>query len=270
MTPMPMKKFVRRIQWASLLVLCGANVASAQWGSLKGRFLLDGKAPEAAVINADKDTPTCGKCALKQETLVVNSENNGIRDIVITLSPAKGKKKDVKIHPDYEKDAAANVTVANQCCRFDPHVVLLRTSQTLVITNPDPVAHNSNVTTIKNAAINPSIPAGGKHDAKFPKEENLPCKISCNIHPWMSGQIVIKDHPYMAATDADGNFEIKNLPVGEWQFRAWQESSGYIAKAKIGAKESSKRGEFDAAIKDGETTDLGVIKVGEAIFKKKK
>lgn len=269
MTQIALKKITQKIQLASVLVLLGANIASAQWGSLKGQFLLDGKAPEAAAINADKDTPTCGKCALKQETLVVNPANNGIRDIVITLSPAKGKEKDVKVHPDYEKDAAANVTIANQCCRFEPHIVLLRTSQTLQITNPDPVAHNSNVTTSKNAAINPSIPAGGKYDAKFAKEENLPCKISCNIHSWMSGQIVIKDHPYMAVTDQNGNFEIKNLPVGEWQFRAWQESAGYIAKVKVGAKETSKKGEFDAAIKDGAATDLGVIKVGESVFKKK-
>ena len=31
------------------------------------------------------------------------------------------------------------------------------------------------------------------------------------------------DHPYGAVTDADGNFTIKNLPVGTHKFRIWHE-----------------------------------------------
>jgi len=253
---------------SAVMILGGPQLAWSQWGSLKGQFVLDGQAPEAAAINADKDVPTCGKCSLKDEKLVVNGGNGGIRNIVVLLSPEKGKEKSVKVHPSYGESAGGIVTIANQCCRFEPRIVTLRTSQTLQITNPDPVAHNSNVASVKNASINPSIPAGGKVDAKFPKEENLPCTISCNIHPWMKGYIVVKDHPYMAVTDADGKFEIKDLPAGKWQFRVWQESSGYVAKVKLGGKETNKRGEFEATIEDGKSNDVGIVKVDPKVFSK--
>ena len=37
-----------------------------------------------------------------------------------------------KIHPDYDKDAKAEVMVDNENCRFEPHVPAIRTGQTLV------------------------------------------------------------------------------------------------------------------------------------------
>ena len=39
---------------------------------------------------------------------------------------------------------------------------------------------------------------------------------------------LVLDHPYAAATDAKGNFTIKNLPVGDHEFRVWHERAGYL------------------------------------------
>ena len=41
---------------------------------------------------------------------------------------------------------------------------------------------------------------------------------------------VILDHPYAAISDENGNFEIKDLPVGTHEFNVWQESAGYLDK----------------------------------------
>ena len=92
------------------------------------------------------------------------------------------------------------------------------------------------MTRVKNVPINPIIPANGEIKQPFPKEERLPVKASCSIHPWMNGIVVIKDSPYMAVTDENGKFAIENLPEGEWEFQVWHESAGYIDSVKLGGK----------------------------------
>jgi Polysaccharide lyase family 4, domain II len=36
----------------------------------------------------------------------------------------------------------------------------------------------------------------------------------------------VVDHPYFAVTGADGTFELKNVPPGEYTIEAWQEELG--------------------------------------------
>jgi uncharacterized protein (DUF2141 family) len=50
--------------------------------------------------------------------------------------------------------------------------------------------------------------------------------VKCNIHHWMRAYIGAVQHPYFAVTGADGTFEIKNLPPGEYSVAAWQEKLG--------------------------------------------
>ena len=72
----------------------------------------------------------------------------------------------------------------------------------------------------------------------------------------------------MAVTDADGTFEIKDLPEGDWTFLAWHEQSGYVQEVNLGGKKTKwARGRFEQPIKSGEN-DLGEIKVGTAVFEK--
>ena len=109
---------------------------------------------------------------------------------------------------------------------------LIWTRQKVVLGNSDPVGHNVKIDCRDNPQSNDTIPSGGTIEKKFDKAERLPVPVSCSIHPWMKGWIVIRDTPYMAVTDADGKFEIKNLPAGEWQFMFWQEQAGYVSNVK--------------------------------------
>ena len=42
----------------------------------------------------------------------------------------------------------------------------------------------------------------------------------------MRAYIGAVEHPYFAVTGADGSFEIKNLPPGDYTVAAWQEKLG--------------------------------------------
>ena len=84
----------------------------------------------------------------------------------------------------------------------------------------------------------------------------------------MNARVLIKDSPYMAVTDKDGKFAIKNLPVGEHTFQVWQEASGYVSSVSIDGKKTKwSKGRFDFTVQDGDN-DMGVIKVGPSLFKK--
>ena len=244
-------------------------VSGEEWGDFTGQFVLKGKVPEAAPVAVTKDREFCGKFKLVDESLVVGKDG-GIKNIVVYMYLSRNAKKP-PIHPDYDKpeSAKAKVVLDNKGCRFEPRVALLRTTQPLVLSNSDDVGHNTKVDCFVNQSINPLIPAGAKLDhTGFTSAERLPVTVSCNIHPWMSARLVIKDHPYMAVTDENGKFTIKNVPEGEWTFQFWQEKAGYIQKVTVNNKSTDwKRGRADVTIKSGEN-DLGKIQVSPEVFAK--
>ena len=93
----------RLIAFVTLLfVSAGALPAQAQWGTLKGRFVFDGTPPAAKAVTVTKDAAFCGKHDLKDESLVVNEENKGIANVVLTLYLSRGQKAPTP-HPDYAK-----------------------------------------------------------------------------------------------------------------------------------------------------------------------
>lgn len=238
-----------------------AQAANAEdWGTLKGRFIYDGDPPKVQVIPTDKE-PLCAKHKVENEELVVNPKNHGLKNVVVFVSSKK-----VKEHPDYKKAAKDKVTIDNKGCRFEPHIVAMTLTQTLEIKNSDPFSHNSNLAPLGDEGINPVLAQDVSYDYKFNKIQKLPVPVQCNIHTWMKGYIVVKDNPYIAVSDADGNFELKNLPAEELEFTVWQEKAGWLPAKSDWDK---KKATFKLKIKPGDDNDLGDIKVNPKLFEKK-
>ena len=74
-------------------------------------------------------------------------------------------------------------TLANENCRFEPHILITQTGDKLKVTNPDPVGHNANMNFFNNRAENLMIPAGQEQLVSLDKAEPAPIPIDCNIHP---------------------------------------------------------------------------------------
>jgi plastocyanin len=55
-------------------------------------------------------------------------------------------------------------------------------------------------------------------------------RIYCNIHPQMSGFVLVRDNPFWAKVGADGSFTIPDVPAGTWVVKAWHERSGESAQ----------------------------------------
>jgi len=238
---------------------------AADWGHLSATFAYDGPPPTAKKVSITSDKQFCGKFNVVDESLVVNADNGGVANVIVYMYVGRGGKKP-PIHESYAATEAAKVILDNKHCRFDPHVVLLRTTQTLVAGNTDAIGHNTNFTTFRNKAHNTLIPAGGKEELRFPLEEPLPVPVACNIHPWMKGYLVVKDHPYMGASDPNGELTIKNIPAGEWTFQLWHEKAGYLREVKVnGTPTEWKRGRLTIDIKPGEN-NLGDVRIPASMF----
>ncbi len=108
---------------------------------------------------------------------------------------------------------------------FTPHVVVVQVGSTVEFLNSDKVAHNifwPGVSGNKKMGHNMGTwPTGQKREFKFDAPGVVP--LLCNVHPEMSGFVVVTPTPYFAETDADGNFKIADVPSGSYTVSAWHE-----------------------------------------------
>ena len=149
-----------------------------------------------------------------------------------------------KTFPPPEK----HVLVDQKGLLFQPHIVVVQVGTTVDFLNSDTVAHNvfwPAVSGDKKAGHNLGTwPKGEKKSYKFDKAGVVP--LLCNVHPEMSGFVVVTPTPYYAETDSQGNYKIANVPEGEYKVVAWHEGT------KLGSKQ--------VAVKGSATADLAVSK----------
>lgn len=248
------------------LVMMAGNVMAADWADLKMTFKLGGAAPAPAKANVDKDQAVCGKFNLKKETLVVGKDG-GIANVFVYLVPPTGKKAEVC--PDLK--LADSVEFDNKDCRYSPHAVVISTKQKLVLGNKDPIGHNVKGEFLGNSvAFNDLIPSMGSVSKSFTKSEAIPFPVSCSIHGWMTGYVLVREDPYATVSDDTGAITIAKLPVGKHTFAVWHEGAGFVSAPKVGGKPATwKKGRVEIEIKAG-GVDFGTVEVPvEAVTKNK-
>ena len=118
---------------------------AADWGTLRGRFVYAGQPPERTNIGVTVDAEQIGEF-VPDESLLVDTDNRGIANVVVYVV----SKKKLAVHPDYSRSSDAQIDLSMRKGRFKPHVVLLRTSQTLVERRGDDLQYAVNYTFLKN------------------------------------------------------------------------------------------------------------------------
>lgn len=238
------------------------DAAAGEWGTISGKFKFVGDAPEMKDIYPYKDAFVCGvKETLRDEHLIVGKSGE-LANVVVYAMRDSAKWGDAisPIHPSYESRKKTDVLLDNVNCRFEPHVVAGWTQQRFLYRNSDPsIGHNAFGQPFANPAISPLIPASSEYYVDFRKPERLPFPVSCSIHPWMKGYILVRPDPYFAVSAKDGTFNIANLPAGEFSLQLWHESLGYLKTIAVGGKSrEDKKGVHAFAVKPGDN-DLGEI-----------
>jgi hypothetical protein len=246
-----------------------ADVASTGtgWGTLKGSFKFDGTPPTMVPYDVTKDQATCtsdGKPPL-QQTLLVDSTTNGIKNVVVFVRNAP------RVH-ESAGPSKEPVLYDQKECVFVTHVMPLTVGQPLQLKNSDNVGHNTNIRGKKNT-FNQTIPAGVSIPFIPQKEEALPAPVNCSIHPWMSGYMLPRKNSYYAVTAEDGTFEIPNLPAGEeLEIQVWHESATgpggglVLSTPEAKANKWSKKGRFKIQLKQDEAKEIN-LNVPETAFR---
>ena len=75
--------------------------------------------------------------------------------------------------------------------------------------------------------------------------------------------MIVRDEPYVAISNEDGTFEIKNMPEGEWKFQFWHETTGYMSDLMQDGKPvmDGRPATVTITIKNGEVTDMGDLEI---------
>ena len=180
--------------------------------------------PSRGVLEVTKDEAVCGSTAKLANDLVVGP-SGGLQYAVVSLrGVAAGKPFD-----------GAPATLDQRGCEYTPHVVIVPAGKDLSILNSDGVLHNIHTSSLRpEAAANPPV---NRAQPKFKTSmtetfraaETL--RVSCDVHRWMQGWIVVADHPYYAVTDAEGRFTLADVPPGDYQLDVWHETLGEMTKS---------------------------------------
>jgi plastocyanin len=183
-------------------------------GTIEGQVQLSGVAPTAGKVEITKDEDTCGKTDKIEEKLLVGTDQ-GVRNVVVSIENiGRGKRQRREGGILDQKD-----------CRYDPHVVLVSVGASLTIKNSDGILHNVHSHSVANPAFNKPQPKFKKTlKETFHKAEII--QITCDAHTWMSGWIVVHEHPYYTVTDEHGKFSLSEVPPGEYTLRIWHETLG--------------------------------------------
>lgn len=110
---------------------------------------------------------------------------------------------------------------------FQPHIIVVQQGTTVQFLNSDSVAHNVFWISVGgNKKLGHNLgtwPQGQKRPFKFDNPGAVP--LLCNVHPEMSGYIVVTPTPYYALTDKLGDYKIENVPDGSYNVTAWHEGA---------------------------------------------
>lgn len=251
------EKFIPMLTKLLALILLAAAIQPAQaqtpqWGTLTGKFVVQGKVPPPLVLNPGG---VCAPGPILEERLIVGPKGE-LKNVAIWIAPQRGELAPDP-HPDYQKLVGTPIHLDNLFCAFVPHLEVIWTKRPTHLRNRDPIAHNFRIDGF-NKSFNTLVGAGEVQIQKFEQQEPVPSQVSCSIHPWMRSSLLIRDSPYAAATAKDGTFTIEKLPAGTWTFAFWHET-GFLSDLKLNGETTNRRGQCQIKIEPGQVTDLGEI-----------
>ena len=166
------------------------------------------------------------------------SPAGGLKDVAITLEHVEAGKP-------FNKEP---INILSENCKFFPDLNFIRQGESFKVDNLDAVMHNSQVYQKERGKIllNIPIPAEEVSDGKvtFKKKYKI-MQMICGMHEFMQTWGYRVQNPYYFKTDDKGNYNIDDIPPGEYIVNAWH----YLMKPQ---KRKIK-------IAAGETIDLSFV-----------
>jgi len=195
--------------------------------TVSGTVKFEGTAPKAAMIDMSQD-PNC-KGGNKAENIV--AADGHLANVFVYVKEGLGNRTFAAPAEAVELDQSG--------CRYHPHVMGVMAGQNVKIVNGDPTTHNIHPTPQNNREWNESqAPQAAPLEKNFAREEIM-LPVKCNQHPWMKMYVNVTKSPFYAVSGADGKYEIKGLPPGDYTLAFVHEKFGEkTQKVTLAAKDS--------------------------------
>jgi plastocyanin len=122
--------------------------------------------------------------------------------------------------------AATRTEMALDARQFRPRVIVVPVGTTVTFPNLDPFNHNVFSLSGANAFDLGLYGRDETESRRFTRSGVV--KIYCNVHPRMTGVIVVRDNAWYAQPSADGSFSIGDVPPGTYTLVIWHERANAV------------------------------------------
>jgi len=224
------KESMRCIRAIILLTLCGIAILSTSraipegpytvievhdGATISGTVKWSGEPVKPLSVPITKDIDVCDPQKAKSHDLerIIVGPAGGVENTVVYLvDVTRGKAMDL---PETRR------LLDQKSCRYVPHVSLVQADTEFRLKSSDPILHTIHM---EGAAdFNLPFPFQNQFIARTLHKPGI-IDLKCNAgHVWMSGVVLVVRHPYYAVTDGHGDFELTDVPPGEYQIAAWHE-----------------------------------------------
>ena len=210
----------------------GPVVSPDSAATINATVSFEGTAPAAEPIDMNEE-PTCAEKhpdgAMRQQVAVTDGR---LTNVYVYVKSGLGDRT-------FPTPSSA-VTLDQDGCEYEPHVLAIQVGQSLAIKNSDGILHNINARPTTNRGFNISQPVVMETSREFSKAEVM-IPVKCDVHGWMEAFIGVQSHPYAGVTGADGSFSLADLPPGEYEIEAWHELYGTQSQTvTVGVKETAE------------------------------
>lgn len=191
------------------------------------------KETAAPAIRATIDPAVCGS-SVPNESVMVTSGGQ-LANVVVSV-------------PGVKATQPAEVSFANEKCRFVPRVGLMRPGGAVKMMSKDATLHTMHAAAVDGRAFfNISIPVQNVTLSRPVDKAGL-VTLSCSTHTWMRGFVQVTEE-MSALSGADGRYRLDNVPAGKYQLKVWHETLKTATPVTV-------------VVKDGETVtvDLTLVK----------
>jgi plastocyanin len=189
-------------------------------GTIKGAVVFHGTRPARQLISMESEEG-CQKAHAGKRVYdepVLAGKAGGLANVFVYIQSGL---EDKKFEPSKE-----TIVIDQHGCLFAPRVIGIQAGQTLDVKNSDPVSHNIHPMPVNNREWNEQeSPGAPDAQHRFARPEVM-IPVKCNVHSWMHAWIGVVSHPYFSVTGADGTFEWKNVPPGDYTIAVWHEKLG--------------------------------------------
>jgi plastocyanin len=138
-----------------------------------------------------------------------------LADVIVWLEPTGGTR--VRTLP-------TNTTIQLQGRQFSPRVRAVTQASKVEFPNADSFSHNVFSKAPDGAFDTGVFPRGRTKEQTFKEPGVFP--IYCNIHPRMTGYVIVLGTPYYAQAGEDGRFTLTGVPAGNYLLHIWHDRVG--------------------------------------------